>query len=82
MRYEYKKFNLYFIYFIFWINSSFLNCRKLINKFIILEAGIKSGPFRVWVKTQNYPGLAMSRSIGDLCAGKIGVTCDPGKMNF
>jgi len=47
-------------------------------KLIKLEAGIKSGPFRVWLKNQNYPGLAMSRSIGDLVASSIGVTCDPG----
>lgn len=30
------------------------------------------------MKTQNYPGLAMSRSVGDLVASSIGVTCDPG----
>ncbi len=44
------------------------------------DNGIKSGPYRVWLKTQNYPGLAMSRSIGDLVAGSIGVTCEPGKF--
>jgi hypothetical protein len=44
----------------------------------LLDHGTKSGPFRVWLKTQNYPGLAMSRSIGDLIAGSIGVTCEPG----
>lgn len=41
------------------------------------EHGIRSGPFRVWLKNQNYPGLAMSRSIGDLVAGSVGVICDP-----
>jgi hypothetical protein len=30
------------------------------------------------MKSQNYPGLAMSRSVGDLVASSIGVTCDPG----
>jgi hypothetical protein len=34
----------------------------------------------VWLKNKNYPGLAMSRSIGDLVAASIGVTCDPGKL--
>ena len=48
--------------------------------FIFLDHGTKSGPFRVWLKTQNYPGLAMSRSIGDLMAGSIGVTPEPGKL--
>jgi hypothetical protein len=50
----------------------------LIIFIFILEGGIKSGPYRVWMKSQNYPGLAMSRSVGDLVASSIGVTCDPG----
>jgi len=41
------------------------------------DNGIKTGPYRVWLKTQNYPGLAMSRSIGDLVAGSVGVICEP-----
>lgn len=41
------------------------------------DNGIKTGPFRVWLKNQNYPGLAMSRSIGDLVAGSVGVICEP-----
>lgn len=35
------------------------------------------GPARVWHKHDNIPGLAMSRSIGDLAAVKVGVTADP-----
>ena len=31
------------------------------------------GPFRIWFKGENYPGLAMSRSLGDFDAEKIGV---------
>ena len=31
------------------------------------------GPFRVWFKDADYPGLAMSRSIGDGYAHKVGV---------
>ena len=37
------------------------------------EDGIKSGPYRVWKKGEAYPGLAMSRSIGDYIATSIGV---------
>lgn len=37
------------------------------------------GPFRVWVKHEDYPGLAMSRSYGDSIAKGIGVICEPGK---
>ena len=35
------------------------------------------GPYRVWVKGKNYPGLAMSRSIGDFCGKDIGIIADP-----
>lgn len=31
------------------------------------------GPARVWLKNQNIPGLAMSRSIGDTVAHSVGV---------
>jgi serine/threonine protein phosphatase PrpC len=32
---------------------------------------------RVWLKNENLPGLAMTRSIGDLVAGSVGVTWKP-----
>ena len=35
------------------------------------------GPFRVWAKGKDYPGLAMSRSIGDMDAKKVGVIPNP-----
>lgn len=35
------------------------------------------GPLRVYVKGEDYPGIAMSRSLGDLVAKKIGVTDEP-----
>ena len=35
------------------------------------------GPARVWLQTENLPGLAMSRSMGDLVAQGVGVTCEP-----
>ena len=41
------------------------------------EDGIKSGPFRVWKKGEMYPGIAMSRSIGDLLASTLGVIPEP-----
>jgi serine/threonine protein phosphatase PrpC len=36
-----------------------------------------TGPFRVWVKNENHPGLAMSRSIGDFVAESVGVVSTP-----
>jgi len=41
------------------------------------EDGIASGPFRVWKKGEMYPGIAMSRSIGDLLASTLGVIPEP-----
>ena len=37
----------------------------------------EEGPFRVYIKGEDYPGLAMSRSIGDIDAKKIGVIPNP-----
>lgn len=39
--------------------------------------GEKGGPYRVWVRHGEYPGLAMSRSMGDQIAKSVGVICDP-----
>ena len=39
--------------------------------------GNSTGPSRVWVQDQMYPGLAMSRSIGDFIASSVGVIPDP-----
>ena len=41
------------------------------------EKGEKVGPYRVWEGDKDYPGLAMSRSIGDLAAKKVGVIPNP-----
>jgi hypothetical protein len=46
------------------------------------EDGTKNGPMRVWLKYDEIPGLAMTRSIGDSIATKIGVTCEPGKLKL
>ena len=40
--------------------------------------GRPSGPKRVWLQNDCIPGLAMSRSIGDLVAASVGVTWKPG----
>ena len=39
--------------------------------------GNKKGPYRVWVQDEMYPGLAMSRSIGDFIASSVGVIPNP-----
>jgi hypothetical protein len=37
------------------------------------------GPERIWLKTQDIPGLAMSRSFGDRVAASVGCISTPGK---
>ena len=46
------------------------------------EFGQGVGPFRVWIRGKDYPGLAMSRSLGDLNGKTIGVIPDPGIMEY
>ena len=41
------------------------------------EIGMPEGPYRVWAKGEHYPGIAISRSIGDMDAKKVGVIPDP-----
>ena len=42
----------------------------------------KKGPLRIWVKGKEYPGLAMSRSLGDFVAKDIGVISEPEIIEF
>ena len=46
------------------------------------DFGLPVGPYRVWARGQDYPGLAMSRSIGDLKGKTIGVIPDPGILEY
>ncbi len=41
------------------------------------QTGESVGPCRVWLKEENIPGLAMSRSVGDKVAAQVGVICEP-----
>ena len=43
----------------------------------IEKDGTENGPYRVWVQDEMYPGLAMSRSIGDFIASSVGVIPNP-----
>jgi hypothetical protein len=36
------------------------------------------GPLRVWLKSEDIPGLAMTRSFGDQVAASVGVVAEPG----
>ena len=48
----------------------------------LYDDGKKGGPFRIWVKGHDYPGIAMSRSIGDKIAHDIGVISEPEILSF
>lgn len=44
--------------------------------------GIKEGPYRVWVKGEQYPGIAISRTIGDEIAESVGVIYNPEVISY
>mmetsp|Transcript_11480 Transcript_11480/g.8405 ORF Transcript_11480/g.8405 Transcript_11480/m.8405 type:complete len:125 (-) Transcript_11480:164-538(-) len=46
------------------------------------SVGENLGPERVWLKNEDSPGLAMSRSIGDEQAHSVGVTYEPEITKF
>ena len=46
------------------------------------EEGNPLGPARVWLAEENVPGLAMSRSIGDLVAASVGWVPDPEILEY
>ena len=46
------------------------------------ELGKGVGPYRVWVKSQDYAGLAMSRSIGNLKVKAVGIIAVPGILEY
>ena len=46
------------------------------------NGGEQIGPMRVWLKHQDLPGLAMSRSIGDKVAQSVGVSPIPEVKEF
>jgi hypothetical protein len=46
------------------------------------EDGEFIGPQRVWIKEEEVPGLAMSRSFGDRVASTVGVIAEPGRITL
>jgi len=48
----------------------------------LYDDGKEGGPFRIWMKGCDYPGIAMSRSIGDKIAHSIGVINEPEIIQF
>ena len=48
-----------------------------IQPFVDEETGQFVGPQRVWIKEDEVPGLAMTRSFGDQVAHLVGVIAEP-----
>ncbi len=49
--------------------------------FIVLDENNEYiGPPRVWLKSEEIPGLAMSRSFGDQVAASVGILAEPGNI--
>ena len=46
------------------------------------QLGNQIGPMRVWLKNEDIPGLAMSRSFGDAMAARVGVNAVPEIKDF
>lgn len=46
------------------------------------QLGNQIGPMRVWLKNEDIPGLAMSRSFGDSMACRVGVNAVPEIKDF
>ena len=59
-----------------------LNASGRIQAFVDEETGEFVGPKRVWLKEDDVPGLAMTRSFGDRVAATIGVVCEPEILEY
>ena len=46
------------------------------------QLGNQIGPMRVWLKNEDIPGLAMTRSFGDAMAARVGVNALPEIKEF
>ena len=46
------------------------------------KPSMKNGPPRIWVLNKTFPGLAMTRSLGDIFAKKAGVIAEPEVTSF
>lgn len=59
-----------------------LNASGRIQPFVDEETGEFVGPQRVWIKDDDVPGLAMTRSFGDRVAATVGVHSDPEILEY
>ena len=55
---------------------------EVAQEYLIGKEDEPVGPFRVWNKGCDYPGIAISRSLGDKIAELIGVISEPDILEF
>ena len=55
---------------------------EVAQEYLIGKEEVPVGPFRVWNKGCDYPGIAISRSLGDKIAELIGVIATPEILEF
>jgi serine/threonine protein phosphatase PrpC len=55
---------------------------EVAQEYFIEKQDEPAGPFRVWNKGCDYPGIAISRSLGDKIAELIGVISEPDILEF
>ena len=55
---------------------------EVAQEYLIDKQDVPVGPFRVWNKGCDYPGIAISRSLGDKIAELIGVISEPDILEF
>lgn len=68
------------------------NCENEIEKNRVIAAGARveqllfegkhDGPFRLFKGSLPYPGITVTRSLGDVAAQRIGVICEPSVTSF
>ena len=71
-----------FLFLVSFSNNKGENNNGRIQPFIDEETNEFIGPQRVWIKEDDVPGLAMTRSFGDQVAAMVGVMSEPDFFRF
>ena len=69
-----KKVSLFCLLFLVWALQSFAQIQGVVKD---EDTGEPVGPQRVWIMEDDVPGLAMTRSFGDIVAASVGVNSVP-----
>lgn len=53
------------------------SCGARVDRLDSSESGEKEGPLRIFKGSLPYPGIVVTRTLGDTVAAKLGVICEP-----